>query len=513
MSRTAKSIQNSKVALSYSILVFIVGFISRKVFLDHLGAELLGLNTTVVNLLQFLNLAEMGVGTAIACTLYKPLHDNDQNTINEIISIQGWLYRNIALIVIGASVVLMCFFPMIFAKSTLPIWYAYATFSVMLFGSLLGYFVNYKQVILSANQEEYKVIYSYQLVKTLRFVFQIIALICFDNSYLWWLGIELSFIIISSTTLNLTIKKSAPKLVSNLSEGANLRYKYPEVTTKVKQIFVHKIAGFALTETRPLIIYAYTSLTIVAYYGNYLFLTVGLTTLVRALFNGMSASIGNLVAEGDENKIMKVFDEIYSSRFFLMSVLTLSGYILSHQAITLWVGSEYIMDNSTVVLMFILFFIGGGIRSTVDEFINAYGLFSDIWAAACEAILYVGCSILLGYLFGINGILMGTIISQIIIILCWKPYFLFSKGVKKPLRLYLRIFAQNILAISVLVVSLSFINLSFLNEIVGNKYLNFIISGIVVPIVISLPLFILQFMLSQGMRDFTARAKRMVIKS
>ena len=130
-SRTSKSIKNSLVALAFYFINLVLQFFSRKVFLDYLGAEILGLNTTATNLLQFLNLAELGIGSAIACTLYKPLLEKDTVAINEIVSLQGWLYRRIAWIVIVGSLVLMAFFPWIFAKMPLPLWYAYASFGVL----------------------------------------------------------------------------------------------------------------------------------------------------------------------------------------------------------------------------------------------------------------------------------------------------------------------------------------------------------------------------------------------
>ncbi len=116
-SRTSKSIRNVKVALLFYILNLVLQFFSRKIFLNYLGSEVLGLNTTAYNLLSFLNLAELGIGSAVAYNLYKPLFDKDHNAINAIVSIQGWLYRRIAYIVIAGSCILMCFFPMIFANS------------------------------------------------------------------------------------------------------------------------------------------------------------------------------------------------------------------------------------------------------------------------------------------------------------------------------------------------------------------------------------------------------------
>ena len=136
-SRTAKGIKNSVVALAFYFVGLVLQFFSRKIFLDYLGAEVLGLNTAATNLLQFLNLAELGIGAAISFTLYKPLFDNDEKTINEIVSLQGWMYHRIAWIVILGSSVLMCFFPLIFAKMPLPLWYAYASFGVLLVSALL----------------------------------------------------------------------------------------------------------------------------------------------------------------------------------------------------------------------------------------------------------------------------------------------------------------------------------------------------------------------------------------
>ena len=99
-SRTAKSIKNAKVALIFYFINIVLQFFSRKVFLDYLGAEVLGLNTTAQNLLGFLNLAELGIGSAISYALYRPLFNKDSQTINEIVSVQGWLYRKVAVVVV-----------------------------------------------------------------------------------------------------------------------------------------------------------------------------------------------------------------------------------------------------------------------------------------------------------------------------------------------------------------------------------------------------------------------------
>ena len=174
-SRTAKSIKNAKVALIFYFINLVLQFFSRKVFLDYLGAEVLGLNTTAQNLIGFLNLAELGIGGAIAFTLYKPIYEKNTQVINEIVSLQGWLYRRVAYVVIAGACVLMCFFPLIFEKAEVPLWYTYGSFIVLLVSALLGYFVNYRQIVLTADQKEYKITLNVQGFKVIKVLLQIAA--------------------------------------------------------------------------------------------------------------------------------------------------------------------------------------------------------------------------------------------------------------------------------------------------------------------------------------------------
>ncbi len=447
-SRTKKSLRNSVVALSLQIVSLLVGFVSRKIFLDYLGTEILGLNTTVTSLLGFLNLAELGIGAAVSVTLYKPLFDEDRTAIREIVALQGWLYKRIAWFVIAGSAVLMCFFPKIFSKTDLPLWYAYASYAVLLFSSLLGYFYNYKQIVLAADQNDYKIQLSFKTVTICKLVAQALAVRFFSHPYLWWIGLEAAFAVFSSLSLNRAIFKTYPYLKEKVDNPGRLRLTYPNVVTKVKQVFFHKIGWFVLNQTSPIIIYAFASLTIVALYGNYLIITNNLAILLTAVFSSMTPSVGNMVAEGNKGLIMKVFRELFSSRFLIVGVCCICTWFLADPFITLWIGPNYLLGRSTLLLIIILFYIAAS-SQTVEGFLVAYGLFRDIWSPIVEAILNLGFSILLGHFYGLNGILIGVLIGQVVIRLTWKPIFLFRSGFHEPLRIYLGIYAKHLAAFAV----------------------------------------------------------------
>lgn len=444
-SRTSKSLKNAKVVLAFYVINLSLQFFSRKVFLDYLGTEILGLNTTVQNLLGFLNIAELGIGIAISYALYKPLFEKDRETINDIVSIQGWLYRKVAYFVIVGSCIFMLFFPLIFKKVELPLWYIYSAFIVFLVASLLGYFVNYRQIVLVADQKEYKVTYCVQGGKAFKYLLQILALIYLTHGYVYWMIIELLMSFAIAYVLNIIIKREYVWLVATPLKGKYLQHKYPEIITKTKQLFFHKIASFALEQTSPLIIYAYASLTMVAMYGNYMAIIWAITLFVNSFFNGMSAGVGNIVAEGNKNKVMSFYWECVAMRYWLISILCFCLLMLTHSFIELWIGEEYILPQRTFILMIAYVFIN---CTRVHElFVSAYGIYQDIWAPIIEAAINIGCSILFGYYWGLSGIVGGVVLSLFLIVFCWKPYFLFRFGFKESVKGYIVICMKYLILI------------------------------------------------------------------
>lgn len=507
-SRTAKSLQNSSVALLFFVVQFLLSFYSRKIFLDYLGTEILGLNTTAVNILQFLNLSELGIGTAVGFSLYKPIKDRDENTINEIVTLQGHLYKRIASIIICGALVVMCFFPWIFEKMTLPLWYAYASFCVLLFSALLGYYVNYRQIVLVSSQMDYKVQFGFTSWNVIKVILQIVAVSQLQNPYVWWLFLEVAFAIIASVSLRIVTKKTLPFLRHSGHTYADLKLKYAIILTKIKQLFVHQIGAFALSQSSPLIIYAYASLSLVAIYGNYLIIINGLMRLVNAVFNSIGAGIGNLVAEGSIANELKVFHELYSIRFFISAVITYSLIALGNSFVSVWIGEAYLLPRLSVLLMSLTLFIRLN-RATVNNFINAHGLYQDIWSPIVEASLNIGGSILLGYFFGLNGILAGVLISVIIIVDIWKPYMLFRQGFHvSPLRYFVMYGKHLIIAILAAII----VWLVPVKCVASGSWFNLICQAVIEVSLYSVVLGVLLVIFQTGLKQFVRRFFK-IIKS
>lgn len=434
MSRVSKSLKNAKVGVFFFIASIFVQFFSRKIFLDNLGDEFIGLETTLRSVLGFLNLAELGIGTAIGFTLYKPIFDKNHKEINKIIALLGVLYKRIGYIIIGVGVITSLFFPLIFNDTSFTLVLIYFVFYTLLFSTLLSYFANYHQSLLGADQKGYIIQGYVQTLIIVRVILQAIVAIYLKDFYVY-IVLELIFSIIYSVLLRKKVKKEYPWLIINSTEKAEIIKEYPDIIKKIKQVFVHKMGSFVKNGTDNILIAVLVTLESVAFFGNYQLILTKLGGLVKMAFAGTGSAVGNLIAEDNQQNIKKVFWELMAIQFFIAGFFSMILYFTMEPFILLWLGAKYIMAKTTLLLLIANFFIYQ-ISSTVERFKNAYGLYQDTWAAASEAILNLGISFVCGSIWGIDGVITGTLVSLILMVVIWKPYFLYKNGFHKSVWLY-----------------------------------------------------------------------------
>lgn len=508
-SRTYKTLLNVKVNFIFYFITLIVSFFSRKIFLVGLGDDFIGLTGTIGSILGLINLAELGITTAVGFTLYKPIFEQNRERINEIISVFGFLYHRIGLVILTIALIVSIFLPWIFESSSLPLSIIYFAFYSFLASSLIGYFINYRQILLGADQKNYVVTGYYQSSLLIKNIIQL-AICAYSKNYYIWIFIELSFGIIYSFILNWKINQVYPWLKSDVKLGKKLFKKYPEIITKAKQVFIQRIASTVLTQTTQPIIYAYSSLQMVAFYGNYVLIVEKISQLLNMAMSGVSAGVGNLIAEGNGQNIQKVFWELRAFRYWGAFVIVFAFFYLVEPFITLWLGENYILDRSILIIILINIFIGQT-RIVVMNYLNGYGLFQDVWSSIVEVTINIACAIILGSIFGIAGVLLGTTISLSLIVCLWKPFFLYKYGFKMPIAEYWLKTSVFFILSGGLWVLFHFL----LPRIAINPYESFI-SWIIYALIIVTPYSVISWLLyaifTKGMRDISIRFWDIIIK-
>ena len=503
--RTQKSLLNAKVNAICWLAALVVSFFSRKILLDNLGVEFMGLSGTLGSILTFLNVAEFGIGTVISVVLYKPLFDNNRSSIQEIVSVLGYLYRCIGLFILSAGVITSFFLPVIFSNTNFDWLTIYFGFYAFLCSSLIGYFVNYRSVLLSADQRNYVVAGYFQIANTIKSCMQM-AFAIYYQSFIIYFGLELLFGILCAWLLNKKINQTYPWLKSEVKQGRGLLNKYPDIKTKVKQIFIHHSVGIVLYKSMPLMVYSFLSLPMVAIYSNYMLVVSQIENLLSTILDGTSASIGNLIAEGDRENTFNVYQQLFSLRFYCSAIFAACIFFLLTDFITLWLGNEFHLSLWILSLMTFQMFLLM-VRKVTDQFIDGYGLFQDVWSPVIEVFILLSVAILCGIKWKLAGLLLGPIVSTILVIYLWKPYFLFRRGFHLPVRWFVWMFTKHTLALIVSVAAVYGIMLLTDTSIVSPSITwgSWLIKASTFTLSLAVILFIAQYILTSSTRTLVAR--------
>ena len=197
----------------------------------------------------------------------------------------------------------------------------------------------------------------------------------------------------------------------------------------------HKIGSVIVTGTDNLIITKFVSLSATGMYSNYLIIISSINSFLTQIFSSITASVGNLISEKDENKIYHVFKNILFLNFLLYLITSGGMFIVFNDFITIWLGEQYTF-SSYIVFFICLNFFSAGMRKTILTFKDASGLFwNDRYKPIAEGIGNIVLSIPLTIHLGISGTFIGTIITNIFIASIIEGYilyrYLFKTNIKK----------------------------------------------------------------------------------
>lgn len=398
-----------------TFIMSLLGFVSRTVFIHVVGVTYLGVSGLMISILSMLSLAELGIGTAITFSLYKPLVENDTEKINSLMAFYKKAYRLIGFMVFSLGLILMCFLKYII-KDNQIIDNLYLIYFIFLVNTSYTYFFSYKRTLITADQKTYLLVPFTTGFCLLMVVVQIVALIVFKN-YIIYLLIQLVVSFIENIFINRYIDKKY-----NFLKNKNIE-KIPKcelevITKNVKAMFLHKIGDYAINGTDNIIISAFVSITTVGMYSNYALLIGTVNTLLMIIFNSTSASFGNLIAQETKEKTVQTFKILNFLAFWIFGWATVCFYNLLNPFISLWIGDSYIIEQVIINIVLVNFYLVG-MRVPMNIVKFAAGVYSqDRYLPLIQAVVNLGFSVLLVQYWGLAGVFMGTVISSATVV-CW----------------------------------------------------------------------------------------------
>ena len=433
-SRVSKSLKNTLFGLVGIICSLIVSFATKSIFVRLLGAEYNGVNGLFTNILQVLNLAELGFATSISYALYKPLKAGDERTTAALMSYFAKIYRIIAIVVTVAGCCCIPFLQYLIAEdiSELPftINQLRGYFVMFLANTVCSYLLAYKRTIITADQNNYLVTNVDNIFNILLNIVQIILLLIYKNFYAY-LVTMVAKTIINNLVLHIIASKKYPYLHTYRKEKLS-KLEKTAIFKNVQAAFLHRIGTVIIFSTTSIVISAFVSLVDAGKYSNYILIVNNVNAFINIVFTSITASIGNLCVDESEERQYDIFKKIRYLAFFAAVFSYVCYIILFNPFIEIWVGGDMVM-SMCVVFAVSLNAMTGYLRKAVNTFKDAKGMFRNDWfKPLLEAGVGIGLAIGLSYVWGTFGVIMGYTLATIFIAVPVENCVLFRQGLHKP---------------------------------------------------------------------------------
>lgn len=474
--RVKASIYNSISNVLILIFTTIMTFLTRTIFIQILGKECIGIDGLFTNILTMLSVAELGLSTAINFSLYEPLEKKDISKINKIMSFYKKMYRYIGIIVFSVGIFLMFFLNIIVKDTTVN--NLHLIYFLYLLNTVIIYFVSYKDVLLAADQKYYKLNKLRNIFIFITYSLQCLFLMLTKN-YVVYLIILLSCKFIERVLINRYITKHYDKVDFNSTEKLEKK-EVNKIFKNIKGMVFHKIGNYFLNSTDNILISTLINISTVGIYSNYLAIISVFRNFISTFLSGITPSFGNLVVSTDNDVQERVFRVINFLSYLIFGFVTVCFFNMLTPFINVWLGNEYVVDNITNIVICINFYFYC-LLIPIDIVKNASGIYYvDRFIPIIQVIINLIASIILAPYFGLLGILLGTFLSYITVIIWSKPLiiykYLFKKSAKKY---YLGQIKNLFILIVVCLLTSSIINLLNLKLCI----LSLIIEGIICFIV------------------------------
>lgn len=452
-------------------------FIMRTAMIYIMGVQYLGLNSLFTSVLQVLNLAELGVGSAMVYSMYKPIATDDRKTICALMRLYRTYYRIIGLVIAVIGIGLLPFIPKLIKSDVPRDINIYILYLLNLSVTVLSYWLfAYKNCLLDAHQRNDVTSRVTLITNTVQYILQIAVLVMFKNYYLYVI-VALGTQAVTNITTAIVVTKMFPDYKPR---GKLSKQEVKIINHRIRDLFTSKIGAVVVNSADTIVISAFLGLTVLAIYQNYYYILNAIISIVAIVFTACTAGIGNsIIVETKEKNFedLKKFTFIIS---WIAGVCSTCLLCLYQPFMDIWVGKKLELEFGAVICLCIYYFV-----YEINQLLNTYKDAAGIWhedrfRPLVTAIVNLGLNLVTVKYWGIYGILLSTVISMLVVGMPWLLHNLFTVLFEKSMfwiyikKLFFYILVSFVSQVITYIITLG---------IHGNKWFVFIVKAIICCIV------------------------------
>ena len=417
-------------------------FVMRTVIIYYLGAEFLGLSSLFNSILQVLNLAELGVGSAMVFSMYKPIAENDKEKLCALLNLYRKYYRIIGTLILIIGVAIVPVLPKLISGSLPAGVDLYILYFLNLSATVLTYWLfAFKNSLLQAYQRTDVVSKVFIVTDTLKYILQIVSLIIFKDYYLYCI-----VLLVSQIMNNIMIAYGAKQRYPDLEPKGHLpKAEQKIINGKIKDLFTTKLATTLLSSGDTLVISAMLGLIMLAMYQNYYYLISAVLGCFTIIHTAITAGIGNSLIVDTMEKVKQTFNMLFFGILWLLTFCVGCFLSLMQPFMEMWVGNKLMLKDEIVILLVIYFCV-----YELTQFFSVYKEAAGIWhqdrfrPLICS-IINIVLNLIFVQKWGVYGVVLATIISSGCVSLPWVIHNVFKYILKENPAAYLQKFLKYVL--------------------------------------------------------------------
>ncbi len=416
----------------------VIPFIMRSILLNTLGVQYLGLSGLFKSILSFLNLAELGVGSAMVFSMYRPIAEDDEASICALLRLYRIFYRCIGAIIAVLGLMLTPFLRNLIHGELPADMNLYILYFMNLGNTVLTYWLfAYKRSLLDAHQRRDVGSKVGLVVHLTEYILKIITLFVFKNYYIY-LGIQL----VAQVGINILTAVQVDKMFPTYKPRGSLpREKVWDIVRRVRDLFTSKFSYVIFNSADTLVISSFMGLVSLAIYQNYYFVITSLRTMVEVVIGACIAGVGNSLVTESEEKNYRDLERISLLFAWIMGLSTAMLICMYQPFMHIWMGPENLLAFEYVIC-FGIYYYSMGINKLVNMFKDAAGIWrKDRWRPLVGALVNLGLNLATVRWLGLYGVLLSSVFSIVVVQLPWLLHNLFAEVFpRKYLSRYVRFF-------------------------------------------------------------------------
>ena len=413
-------VKNTKQNLIFGFLLkvyqILLPFVFRSVMVHTLGVEYLGLNSLFSSVLQVLNLAELGVGSAMVFSMYRPIAEDDGDKICALMHLYRLYYRIIGGVILVVGTLLTPFIPNLISGDVPEHLNIYALYLLNLGATVLTYWLfAYKNSVLQAHQQQSEISKVTLISDTCKYLFQLIALIVFENYYFFVLSL-----LLSQALCNILTAFISSKLYPQYQARGNLsKSERRIISRRISDLFTSKLGGVIVNSADTIVISAFLGLQLLAIYQNYFYLISAVMSFITIANNSVLAGIGNSMLTKSPKENFTDFKTFTFIQFWIFGFCVCCLSSLLQPFMVLWMGPDLMLDGRAVTMLCIYFF-GYEYVMAMSVYKDAGGIWhEDRFRPLISGLTNIFLNLVLVRFIGLYGVLLSTILSIWLISAPW----------------------------------------------------------------------------------------------